>query len=70
MLLKDAWSGEDGKLNLDDQQDCENFEWKKRGNVTKFTFTRKFDTCDEHDYVIEVIFIPRIRQINYRYYFR
>ena len=54
MIIQDAWSDEDGKFNLDEQQDCENFEWKKHGNVTKFTFTRKFDTCDRHDYIIEV----------------
>lgn len=44
-------------INLDSQQDCERFAWKRRGNVTKFTFTRKFDTCDDHDYVIEVQFL-------------
>ncbi|XP_011493800.1 PREDICTED: tyramine beta-hydroxylase [Ceratosolen solmsi marchali] len=51
--LQDAWSDDDGNLNLDEHQDCTNFEWKKRGNVTKFTFTRQFDTCDDHDYIIE-----------------
>ncbi|XP_014216871.1 tyramine beta-hydroxylase [Copidosoma floridanum] len=51
--LQDAWSDEAGKLNLDEQQDCKSFKWKKHGNLTKFAFTRKFDTCDEHDYVIE-----------------
>ncbi|KAJ8681301.1 hypothetical protein QAD02_017088 [Eretmocerus hayati] len=51
--LHDAWSDDDGKLNIDERQDCKNFEWKKRGKITKFAFTRKFDTCDEHDYIIE-----------------
>ncbi|XP_020290292.1 tyramine beta-hydroxylase isoform X2 [Pseudomyrmex gracilis] len=51
--LQDSWSDIDGTLHLDDQQDCKNFAWKRRGNVTKFTFVRKFDTCDEHDYIIE-----------------
>ncbi|XP_014231771.1 tyramine beta-hydroxylase [Trichogramma pretiosum] len=52
--LQDAWSDAEGKIHLDERsQDCENFEWKKRANTTKFTFTRKFDTCDEHDYVLE-----------------
>ncbi|XP_033208226.1 tyramine beta-hydroxylase isoform X2 [Belonocnema kinseyi] len=51
--LQDAWTDRNGMINLDSQQDCESFAWKRRGNVTKFTFTRKFDTCDEHDYVIE-----------------
>ncbi|KOX68655.1 Tyramine beta-hydroxylase [Melipona quadrifasciata] len=44
---------EEGKLNLDLQQNCENFAWRRRGNITKFTFFRKFDTCDENDYVME-----------------
>ncbi|XP_017887322.1 tyramine beta-hydroxylase [Ceratina calcarata] len=51
--LQDAWADDEGKLNLDQQQDCENFAWRRRGNVTKFTFTRKFDTCDENDYIME-----------------
>ncbi|XP_011167262.1 tyramine beta-hydroxylase [Solenopsis invicta] len=51
--LQDSWADIDGKLYLDTQQDCENFAWKRRGNITKFTFSRKFDTCDEHDYIIE-----------------
>lgn len=45
----------DGHIYLDSQQDCGDFGWKRRGNLTKFTFTRKFDTCDERDYIIEVI---------------
>ncbi|NP_001071292.1 tyramine beta hydroxylase [Apis mellifera] len=51
--LQDAWADEEGKLNLDLQQDCENFAWRRRGNITKFTFSRKFDTCDENDYIME-----------------
>lgn len=51
--LQDAWADKDGNINLDSQQDCENFAWRKRGNVTKFSFSRKFDTCDQHDYIIE-----------------
>lgn len=51
--LQDAWADEEGKLNLDFQQNCENFAWRRRGNITKFTFSRKFDTCDENDYVME-----------------
>ncbi|XP_024941775.1 tyramine beta-hydroxylase isoform X2 [Cephus cinctus] len=53
MQLQDAWADEDGELNLDQQQDCESFDWKQRDNITKFTFSRKFDTCDNHDYIIE-----------------
>ncbi|XP_046481129.1 tyramine beta hydroxylase isoform X1 [Neodiprion pinetum] len=51
--LQDVWADEDGKISVDDQQDCKDFLWKKRGNVTKFSYTRKFDTCDNEDYVIE-----------------
>lgn len=51
--LQDAWTDTEGKFILDEQQNCENFEWKQISNVMKFTFTRKFDTCDEHDYIIE-----------------
>ncbi|KAH0954644.1 hypothetical protein HN011_004179 [Eciton burchellii] len=51
--LQDSWADIDGKLYLDTLQNCENFAWKRRGNITKFTFSRKFDTCDEHDYIIE-----------------
>jgi len=50
---QDSSADIDGKLHLDSQQDCKNFAWKRRGNVTKFTFSRKFDTCDKHDYIIE-----------------
>lgn len=55
IFLKDVWASQDGKFELDTQQDCDNFAWKKFGNLTKFTFTRKFDTCDNDDYIIEAI---------------
>ncbi|KAI4477894.1 hypothetical protein M0804_012374 [Polistes exclamans] len=51
--LQDAWSDVEGKLILDEKQNCDNFAWKRRNNTMKFTFTRKFDTCDEHDYIFE-----------------
>ncbi|XP_043470851.1 tyramine beta-hydroxylase [Leptopilina heterotoma] len=51
--IQDAWTNEDGAINLDPNQNCENFAIHRRGNITKFTFTRKFDTCDNHDYIIE-----------------
>jgi len=54
---QDSWADVDGKLHLDTQQDCDSFAWRRRGNITKFTFSRKFDTCDEHDYIIEVSMI-------------
>lgn len=53
-FIQDAWSDVEGRLILDREQNCDNFAWKRRNNVTKFTYTRKFDTCDENDYVIEV----------------
>ncbi|KAI4495678.1 hypothetical protein M0802_008513 [Mischocyttarus mexicanus] len=51
--LQDAWSDIEGKLILDEKQNCDNFAWKKRNNTMKFTFVRKFDTCDKHDYIFE-----------------
>lgn len=63
-LPQDAWADEEGKLELDEQQDCENFGWKRRGNVTKFTFSRRFDTCDGNDYVMEVPRAPRIKMCS------
>ncbi|RZF37938.1 hypothetical protein LSTR_LSTR005438 [Laodelphax striatellus] len=37
----------------DEHQDCKNFRVMTHGNLTKFIFVRKFDTCDSQDYVIE-----------------
>lgn len=54
ILEQDTWTDDDGKIHVDLQQDCENFTWKRQNNVTYFTFSRKLDTCDEHDYIIEV----------------
>ncbi|EFN89747.1 Dopamine beta-hydroxylase [Harpegnathos saltator] len=51
--FQDTWVDDDGKVYVDSQQDCENFTWKRYNNVTYFTFSRKLDTCDEHDYIIE-----------------
>jgi len=44
----------DGRLVVDSQQDCQNFQHVQRDDVIKFAFTRRFDTCDARDYVIEV----------------
>ncbi|KAJ9576577.1 hypothetical protein L9F63_025529, partial [Diploptera punctata] len=38
---------------VDSQQDCLAFRHVTRGNISKFTFRRDFDTCDDQDYVIE-----------------
>ncbi|XP_063221967.1 tyramine beta-hydroxylase [Bacillus rossius redtenbacheri] len=51
--LQDAWAGADGRLSVDAQQDCGSFQFVRRRNVTKFAFTRAFDTCDDRDYIIE-----------------
>ncbi|XP_008559438.1 dopamine beta-hydroxylase isoform X2 [Microplitis demolitor] len=53
--FQDAWSDEKGTIEVDDHQDCKDFVWKRSnvGNMTKFSFTRKFDTCDDSDYIIE-----------------
>ncbi|XP_046985785.1 dopamine beta-hydroxylase [Schistocerca americana] len=51
--MQDTWTDEEGAFHVDEQQDCKNFRYVSSHDVTKFTFSRKFDTCDEHDYVIE-----------------
>lgn len=38
---------------MDRQQDCLNFRIKVRKGLVKYTFERKFDTCDINDYIIE-----------------
>ncbi|GLG99738.1 Tyramine beta-hydroxylase [Gryllus bimaculatus] len=50
---RDTWANEDGLLEVDKDQNCLEFRHVQRHNVTKFTFMRHFDTCDDHDYVIE-----------------
>ena len=42
---------------VDRQQDCHSFKYVQRDDVIKFTFTRRFDTCDPQDYIIEVSLI-------------
>lgn len=39
---------------MDKQQDCEDFDISFHGGYAKFTYARKFDTCDKEDYIIEV----------------
>nr|BAO52001.1 tyramine beta-hydroxylase [Gryllus bimaculatus] len=53
VALQDTWANEDGLLDVDKNQNCLEFRHVQRHNVTKFTFMRHFDTCDDHDYVIE-----------------
>lgn len=56
-MLQDAWANNKGIIEVDSYQDCNDFAWKRSilSNMTKFSFTRKLDTCDERDYIIEVI---------------
>ncbi|XP_045463674.1 tyramine beta-hydroxylase isoform X2 [Harmonia axyridis] len=49
----DTWADNDGILHLDDEQNCNHFQQKNIKSVSKFTFSRKFDTCDDKDYIIE-----------------
>ncbi|XP_030765927.1 tyramine beta-hydroxylase [Sitophilus oryzae] len=51
--LLDTWANQYGVLEIDKKQDCINFNVITRKGVTKFTFKRKFDTCDPKDYIIE-----------------
>ncbi|XP_056637105.1 tyramine beta-hydroxylase isoform X2 [Diorhabda sublineata] len=51
--LKDAYVDENGVTHNDKQEDCNNFKIKRNGNITKFAFERRFDTCDQQDYIIE-----------------
>ncbi|XP_074032837.1 tyramine beta hydroxylase isoform X2 [Leptinotarsa decemlineata] len=53
LSFQDIFSKDDGVVHLDKQQDCNRFRIKRRGGTTKFTFERKFDTCDRMDYIIE-----------------
>nr|CAH7713214.1 unnamed protein product [Callosobruchus chinensis] len=49
----DAYADKRGVIHLDRQQDCRKFKIKSSRNIVKFTYRRKFDTCDDNDYVIE-----------------
>ncbi|XP_071450350.1 dopamine beta-hydroxylase [Hetaerina americana] len=53
VALSDTWADLDGRLRLDESQDCEDFMFKRQGDSIKFAFKRKFDSCDPRDYVIE-----------------
>ncbi|KAG5875052.1 hypothetical protein JTB14_026183 [Gonioctena quinquepunctata] len=51
--LQDTFSNDKGVLYSDKHQDCVGFRIKSRKEFLKFTFERKFDTCDENDYIIQ-----------------
>jgi hypothetical protein len=61
-LLQDTWADLNGRLVVDSQQDCLGFRHVQLNDVVKFTFTRRFDTCDPQDYVIEVSSIRSVRR--------
>ncbi|RWS14424.1 Dopamine beta-hydroxylase-like protein, partial [Dinothrombium tinctorium] len=48
----DVSTDENGFVNVDDINNCQLINLKRSGQVTRFVFERKFDTCDK-DYVIE-----------------
>ncbi|XP_050050808.1 dopamine beta-hydroxylase-like [Dermacentor andersoni] len=51
--LEDGWTDDAGYVAVDEQNDCVLGSLKRKGSTLRFLFTRKFDTCDSHDYVIE-----------------
>ncbi|KAF7263997.1 hypothetical protein GWI33_000785 [Rhynchophorus ferrugineus] len=51
--LMDTHADAEGVLGIDKSQNCNGFRVKTRNGVVKFTFKRKFDTCDPLDYIIE-----------------
>ncbi|KAL3171520.1 hypothetical protein MRX96_013722 [Rhipicephalus microplus] len=50
--LEDGWTDDAGYVTVDEQNDCILGSLKRKGSTLRFLFTRKFDTCDSHDYVI------------------
>lgn len=52
--FEDAWTSENGRISVDESQDCTDFHYVTRGEMVKFGFYRKFTTCDPKDYEIEV----------------
>ncbi|XP_075227699.1 tyramine beta hydroxylase [Lycorma delicatula] len=51
--FQDANSDEKGILSTEETQNCKDFQLTWIGNWTIFSYSRKFDTCDDKDYVIE-----------------
>ncbi|KAK7604848.1 hypothetical protein V9T40_006034 [Parthenolecanium corni] len=51
--FQDTWVDDRGDIFVDTQQDCQEFDISYQKNRAKFTFIRKFDTCDDDDYIIE-----------------
>ncbi|GFS41547.1 dopamine beta-hydroxylase [Trichonephila inaurata madagascariensis] len=51
--LRDVYTDEAGFVTLDDHDDCHLLSMKRRGFITRYAWSRKFDTCDNQDYYIE-----------------
>ncbi|XP_050695852.1 dopamine beta-hydroxylase-like [Eriocheir sinensis] len=51
--FQNAFVGQNLRLILAESQACDDFRYKVREDVIKFTFSRKFDTCRPHHYVIQ-----------------
>nr|XP_018907091.1 PREDICTED: tyramine beta-hydroxylase [Bemisia tabaci] len=51
--FEDVHTDEEGRIFVDEQNDCLNFDFAREGEDILFFYTRKFDTCDSGDYVIE-----------------
>lgn len=46
------------QVDIDPQQDCKDFQFAINNGTLKWSFRRKFVTCDEkHDYPLEVLHI-------------
>ncbi|GIX69823.1 dopamine beta-hydroxylase [Caerostris darwini] len=51
--FQDAYTDETGFVSVDDHDDCHLLSMKRRGFISRFAWSRKFDTCDKQDYYIE-----------------
>ncbi|KAL0275472.1 UNVERIFIED_CONTAM: hypothetical protein PYX00_003309 [Menopon gallinae] len=51
--FQDTWTDESGRIRVDRRQDCLDFLYKWHDGTLKFTFSRKFQTCDSEDYAID-----------------
>ncbi|XP_035207387.1 dopamine beta-hydroxylase-like [Stegodyphus dumicola] len=51
--FQDIYTDEIGYVTVDDHDDCQLLSLKRRGYITRYAWSRKFDTCDNQDYYIE-----------------
>ncbi|XP_066903551.1 dopamine beta-hydroxylase [Halyomorpha halys] len=52
--ILDAWTDDKCLLTIDQSQDCKGLRHTRTSsNTSRFSFYRKFDTCEPQDYVIE-----------------